>query len=142
MPERVTYFVAAPIARRDDGAVLCDDAVQCDGPEAAIETARQMALSPFYVGAWAFSRTGYPSLGWSEMQKSCADLAASDQAPIFHRIGSWLADVPSRRYDLRKAPAAARCRGFFEGCPYAPPMVREPLLWFRSRTIVATQVAA
>jgi hypothetical protein len=35
MRERVTYYVAAPIARRDDGAVR----------------ARQMAGSPFYVGA-------------------------------------------------------------------------------------------
>jgi hypothetical protein len=66
MRERMTYYVAAPIARRDDGVALCDEAIQCGSPEAAVETARQMALSPFYVGAWAFSRTGYPSLGWFE----------------------------------------------------------------------------
>jgi hypothetical protein len=66
MSERITYFVAAPIARRDDGALLTDDAVECCSAEAAIECARQMAHALGYVGAWAFSRTGYPGSGWYE----------------------------------------------------------------------------
>jgi hypothetical protein len=87
MPERMTYYVAAPIARRDDGAVLCDEAIQCSSSEAAIECARQMARSPFYVGAWAFSRTGYPSLGWFE------------DAEVLRRFGDILAASSIMRAD-------------------------------------------
>jgi hypothetical protein len=65
MGERITYL-AAPIARRDDGAVLTDAAVECPSAEAAIECARQMFRSLAFIGAWAFSRTGYPVLGWYE----------------------------------------------------------------------------
>jgi hypothetical protein len=51
MTERITYYIAAPIARRDDGALLTDDAVECCSAEAAIECARQMAHASGYVGA-------------------------------------------------------------------------------------------
>ena len=64
MSDPVTYYVAAPIARRDDGAILTDDAVECPSAEAAIRCAEQMSRAPGYIGAWAFSRTGYPAIGW------------------------------------------------------------------------------
>ena len=35
MSERITYYVAAAIARRDDGAILTDDAIDCPSAEAA-----------------------------------------------------------------------------------------------------------
>ena len=65
MSERTTYL-AAPIARRDDGALLADAAIECSSAEAAVRLAEQMAREPGHVGAWAFSRTGYPAIGWYE----------------------------------------------------------------------------
>ena len=61
MSERMIYYLAAPIARRDDGAILTDDAVECLSAEAAIRRAEQMSRQPHYIGAWAFSHTGYPA---------------------------------------------------------------------------------
>jgi len=64
--EKITWHAAVPIARRDDGAILTDDAIECASPEAAVECARQMAGLPQYVGAVAYTRTGYPDIGWYE----------------------------------------------------------------------------
>jgi hypothetical protein len=61
--ERTIYYLAAPIARRDDGTILTDDAVECLSAEAAIRRAEQMSRQPHYIGAWAFSHTGYPAIG-------------------------------------------------------------------------------
>jgi hypothetical protein len=66
MTERAPYYAAAPIVRRDDGAILTDAAVECPSAEAAIRCAEQMAREPGHVGAWAFARTGYPAIGWYE----------------------------------------------------------------------------
>jgi hypothetical protein len=66
MHERITYFVAQPIARRDDGALLADEPVECPSARAAIRLAEQMACTSGYIGAWAFSRTGHPGAGWCE----------------------------------------------------------------------------
>jgi hypothetical protein len=38
----------------------------CPSPEAAVECARQMALLPHNIGAVAFTRSGYPAIGWYE----------------------------------------------------------------------------
>lgn len=64
--EKITWHAAMPIARRDDGAILTDYAVECASPEAAVECARQLADLPQYVGAVAYTRTGIPALGWYE----------------------------------------------------------------------------
>jgi hypothetical protein len=45
------YYLAAPIARRDDGAILTDDAVECLSAEVAIRSAEQMSRQPHYIGA-------------------------------------------------------------------------------------------
>jgi hypothetical protein len=50
---------AMPIVRRDDGAILTDDAVECPSPEAAVECARQMSRLPYYIRAGAFTRSGW-----------------------------------------------------------------------------------
>jgi hypothetical protein len=58
-------FVAAPIARRDDGAILVDpdEAVECRTAGAAIETARQMSLLPHLIGSFDYCRSGDPATG-------------------------------------------------------------------------------
>jgi hypothetical protein len=61
-----TYYVAAPIARRDDGALVEDQAVRCVNAEHAIAVAEIMASEPHYAGAWAYCRTGDPTTGWFE----------------------------------------------------------------------------
>lgn len=68
MPERVTYYVAAPIARRDDGAIIEDEAVRCINANHAIAVAvaELLASEPHYCGAWAYSRTGDLATGWFE----------------------------------------------------------------------------
>jgi hypothetical protein len=66
MAKRITCYVAAPIARRDDGVLVEDEAVQCANAEYAMVVAEIMASEPHYCGAWAYSRTGDPSTGWFE----------------------------------------------------------------------------
>jgi hypothetical protein len=61
-----TYYVAAPIARRDDGELIECEPVQCVNAEHAIMVAEIMASEPHYVGAWAYCRTGDPATGWYE----------------------------------------------------------------------------
>ncbi len=77
MSERVTWHAAMPIVRRDDGAILGDEAVKCPSPEAAVECARQMASLPHNIGAVAFTRSGYPDLGFY------------DDAEILRRFGGF-----------------------------------------------------
>lgn len=64
MIEPVTRYLAAPFARRDDGAVVCDGAIEYPTAEAAVSAAERLALSPGYIGAWAFSRAGWPAEGF------------------------------------------------------------------------------
>jgi hypothetical protein len=56
MTDKVLTYYAAPIARRDDGAIVLDEAVECPTPDVAVRRARQMSLSGYNVGAIAFSR--------------------------------------------------------------------------------------
>jgi hypothetical protein len=60
--DSITNYYAQPIARRDDGAVLTDDTVECLDAESAIRCAERLARSLGYVGAWAFSWTDHD--GW------------------------------------------------------------------------------
>ena len=61
-----TYYVAVPIARRDDGELIEDKAVRCSTAAHAIMVAEIMASEPHYAGAWAYCRTGDPATGWYE----------------------------------------------------------------------------
>jgi hypothetical protein len=62
---KMLIFVATPIARRHNGAVVIDpdQAVECRSAGAAIETARQMSLLPHFIGSFAFCRSGDPTTG-------------------------------------------------------------------------------
>jgi hypothetical protein len=66
MHEQVTYYVALPIARRDDGTVVYDHngAVECATADEAILLASELARSPGYAGALAFHRTAIPAMGY------------------------------------------------------------------------------
>jgi hypothetical protein len=66
MSERITWHTAVPIARQDDGAVVTGDAVECPNPTAARAHAAWLACQPGHIGAVAYTRSGYPALGWYE----------------------------------------------------------------------------
>jgi hypothetical protein len=68
--ERMIYYLAAPIARRDDGAILTDDAVECLSAEAAIHRAEQMSRQPHYIGA-------------------CPAIGRFDDAEVLKRFGTF-----------------------------------------------------
>jgi hypothetical protein len=56
--ERPVLLTRPAPGGRDDGAILTDDAVECSSPEAAVEM-RPADVAPAYVGAVAFTRSGY-----------------------------------------------------------------------------------
>ena len=58
---RVTYYVALPFVRDEEGAIAAGDPVECPNPATAIQRATDMAADS--VGAVAFSRTGDPDVG-------------------------------------------------------------------------------
>jgi hypothetical protein len=58
---RITYCVALPFARSDDGSLAAENGVECPNPNAALGRARGLAQAK--AGAVAFSRTGDPELG-------------------------------------------------------------------------------
>jgi hypothetical protein len=62
---QMLIFEAAPIARRDDDAILVDpdEAIECRSAGAAIETARQMSLLPHLIGSFDYCRSGDPATG-------------------------------------------------------------------------------
>lgn len=57
----VTYFVALPFARTDEGELVAGDAIECANAGRAVREAER--LSRLNAGAIAFSRSGDPSLG-------------------------------------------------------------------------------
>jgi hypothetical protein len=59
-----TIYVAAPIARRDDGAIITADAGGCESADAAIERAERLSQAQGYIGAWAFAAVGRPTYGY------------------------------------------------------------------------------
>ena len=63
MPERVNWYAAIPIAKRDDGSLACDyaEAIECRSAEEAVQIAATMARKPGYMAAVAFSSTGDPA---------------------------------------------------------------------------------
>jgi hypothetical protein len=58
---RVTYYVALPFVRDDEGTLSAGEAVECPNPATAIQRASAMVTGT--VGAVAFSRTGDPDVG-------------------------------------------------------------------------------
>ena len=59
----VTYYVALPFTRVEDGGLAPGQAIECPHSAAAIRRADAMARSETNVGAVAFSRSGSPDLG-------------------------------------------------------------------------------
>ena len=59
--EAITYFVALPFVRTDDGEVVAGEAKELRTAGAAVREAQRMALTA--AGAVAFARTGSPASG-------------------------------------------------------------------------------
>lgn len=57
----VTYFVALPFNRNDEGDLVAGEAQECQTETAAIRRAESMARTS--AGAVAFARTGDPGSG-------------------------------------------------------------------------------
>jgi hypothetical protein len=58
----VTYYVAVPFVRTDEGLVA-GRAQECLHEAAAIRTAASMSRDSANAGALAFKRTGHPNMG-------------------------------------------------------------------------------
>ena len=58
----VTYYVALPFIRTEDGSAP-GQAQECPGESGAIRKAELMSRNPANTGAIAFKRTGDPSMG-------------------------------------------------------------------------------
>lgn len=59
----VTYYVALPFIRTDDGTVAPGEAIECASAGTAILRAEVLSRIRGNVGAVAFSRTGDPDVG-------------------------------------------------------------------------------
>jgi hypothetical protein len=57
----VTYYVALPFARNEDGDLVPGEAQECQTSTAAIRRAQSLLATA--AGALAFSRTGDPAIG-------------------------------------------------------------------------------
>ncbi len=73
----ITYYVALPFVRNEDGNLVAGEAQERQSAGAAVREAQRMALTS--PGAVAFSRTGDPSVG------------EFDDAVVIQRFG----EVPS-----------------------------------------------
>jgi hypothetical protein len=59
----VTYYVALPFVRLENGSLAPGQAVECPHSAAAIRRAEALSRSEINAGAVAFSRSGSPELG-------------------------------------------------------------------------------
>ncbi len=57
----ITYYVALPFKRGEDGDIVADIPRECPSPLSAIQVARRLASDG--IGAIAFSRSGNPATG-------------------------------------------------------------------------------
>jgi hypothetical protein len=57
----VTYFVALPFTRNEDGDLVPGEAQECQTSSSAVRRAQSLATTA--AGAVAFSRTGDPAIG-------------------------------------------------------------------------------
>jgi hypothetical protein len=71
-PERITRYFASGIVRSDSGSILTDIPYELDCADAAVAQAKQIANTPGFIGAWAYSRTGWPEIGWYGDQEPLA----------------------------------------------------------------------
>jgi hypothetical protein len=58
----ITYYVALPFLRADDGSTVPGEAVECPNAATAILRAEILSQGAGNVGAIAFSRTGDPDV--------------------------------------------------------------------------------
>ena len=58
----VTYYVALPFVRTEDG-IAPGGAKECPNEPSAVRRAEAMSRNPEHVGSLAFKRTGDPNLG-------------------------------------------------------------------------------
>ncbi len=58
---KVTYYVAMPFLRDDQGDLVAGEPAECQSSRSAVGSAQAMAL--VYGGAVAFSRSGDPAVG-------------------------------------------------------------------------------
>ena len=77
----VTYFVAMPFDRGDDGELVAGEAQERQSAGAAESAARRMAETS--AGAVAFSRTGDPSTGEFE---DAVVLREYGEVPSLHKL--------------------------------------------------------
>jgi len=59
----VTYYVALPFKRRQDGGLVPGQAVDCPSLAAALHRAEDLSRAPANAGAIAFFRSGDTNLG-------------------------------------------------------------------------------
>jgi hypothetical protein len=59
----LTYFVAVPFMRTEDGGIVPCEPKEARTRDQAIRLAEALARNEEYCGAIAFSRTGDPALG-------------------------------------------------------------------------------
>lgn len=59
----MTYYVAMPFSRSEDGDLTAGEAIECPSHTAATRRAEVLARDPQNAGAVAFSRTGDPMIG-------------------------------------------------------------------------------
>jgi hypothetical protein len=59
----VTYYVALPFLRDEDGEMIAGNAEECQSASTALRRAEMMSRIPGSIGAIAFSRTGDPMIG-------------------------------------------------------------------------------
>jgi hypothetical protein len=59
----VTYYVALPFTRTEDGSTAPGAAQECHSEGAAIRRTEGMSRHPANVGAIAFKRSGDPNVG-------------------------------------------------------------------------------
>ncbi len=75
----VTYYVAMPFDRNDEGEIVPGEAQECQTSTAAIRRAQGMSAA--HAGAIAFARSGDPKSGEfepAEVLKSFGDVPAED----------------------------------------------------------------
>ncbi len=59
----LTYYVALPFVRSEDGSAAAGQALECQSEQQALSRADAMARDPANAGAIAFKRSGDPTMG-------------------------------------------------------------------------------
>lgn len=59
----ITYYVAMPFFKDDNGSPVAGDPEECQSPITALRRAEILSRGAGHVGAVAFSRSGDPTIG-------------------------------------------------------------------------------